>query len=169
MAWTEHKDEFKNPYWQLPSGTRLGLMFLFEPDGKGTVVWSSTILVTEPGPVKAWSYIFLAEAKCDVAEADENLRANVNIAFDAFKQEDSRKFFVVEYDKKYFGGDYSDVGNFVYIPLAALDSICLDEQAKVNWAFRAKLNLDPQHIIHYNLDELYTRTGDDSYELFEEC
>jgi hypothetical protein len=66
-----------------------------------------------------------------------------------------KAYVKVEYDRNYFGGDYSSVGEFVLIPV--------DEIQKtpngVERAFEKRTNLNRLHIIHYSEDELYDSDG----------
>lgn len=56
----------------------------------------------------------------------------------------------VEYDLQFWGGDYSGVGQFAYVPATLVDELGVEE------AFQAHTGIDPVHIVHYSLDELYT-------------
>lgn len=62
--------------------------------------------------------------------------------------------FKVEYDVNFFGGDYSDVGKFAYIPF--------DDELKLDHTelFRLMTGIDPVHIVSLSLDETYTIEGD---------
>lgn len=66
----------------------------------------------------------------------------------------------VEFDSNYSGGDYSGVGSFVHIPLRIIDQYEGDEGEQLKAAFNSFTNLNPVHIIHYSLDELYDLEGD---------
>ncbi|MCP3685255.1 MAG: hypothetical protein GY861_21545 [bacterium] len=59
----------------------------------------------------------------------------------------------VEYDLNYFGGGYSNVGNFVYVPLFSIDRVGLKN------AFELATGYDSCHIIHYCYDEIYSLEG----------
>lgn len=59
----------------------------------------------------------------------------------------------VEYDVNFTGGNYSGVGEFVYVPEDVLGSI--------ESAFTAMTGLDGCHIIHRTSDEKFTIEGDD--------
>jgi len=67
-----------------------------------------------------------------------------------------RAHIQVEYDRNYFGGDYSGVGEFALIPV--------DEIPKgangVKRAFEKSTGLHRQHIVHYSEDELFDADGD---------
>jgi len=63
-----------------------------------------------------------------------------------------------EYDRNFFGGDYSDVGNFASVPV----SLCAAKGYKE--AFESQTGVGRCHIIHYSQDELFTLEG----EPFEE-
>jgi hypothetical protein len=63
-------------------------------------------------------------------------------------------FVRFEYDMAYSGGDYSGVGNFALVPLA----LCYKLGSEA--AFQQHTGIDPVHIIHYTLDELYDSEGD---------
>ncbi len=58
----------------------------------------------------------------------------------------------VEYDTTYWGGDYSDVGTFAYIPLTQSVE---DEEDAAKY-----LGIDPANIINLRLEEYYTKDGD---------
>jgi hypothetical protein len=62
----------------------------------------------------------------------------------------------VEFDLAFFGGDYDAVGDFAYVPLRAVD-----EHGSVVDAFKALTGHNPQHIIHFSEDELYTADGEE--------
>lgn len=64
-----------------------------------------------------------------------------------------RKFVQVEYDKDYYGGDYGNVGDFFLLPEDGLTDENLPER------FRKATSLDPIHIIHYTLDDVYDWEG----------
>jgi hypothetical protein len=66
----------------------------------------------------------------------------------------NKPYIKIEYDKYYSGGEYSSIGNFVYIPLQSI------EEDEIERAFELYTGLSPLHIIHYSPDELYTETGD---------
>jgi len=61
----------------------------------------------------------------------------------------------VEYDLDFTGGDYSDVGNFAFVPLSVVDRHAGDVEA----AFKAHTGIDPIHIVNHNLDEVYDENG----------
>lgn len=58
----------------------------------------------------------------------------------------------VEYDTSFFGGDYSGVGNVVYIPN--------DDDVDIREMFQRMTGIDPIHIVHIPLDETYTIDGE---------
>lgn len=58
----------------------------------------------------------------------------------------------VEYDTSFFGGDYSSVGNMVYIPN--------DDDVDIREMFQRMTGIDPVHIVHIPLDETYTIDGE---------
>lgn len=59
-----------------------------------------------------------------------------------------------EYDLEYYGGDYSGVGEFAYVPLRLVDEL------GPRRAFRQHTGHSPRHIIHYDLDEELNAEGD---------
>jgi len=61
----------------------------------------------------------------------------------------------VEYDLEFTGGDYSDVGQFAYIPHRVIDEF----GGGIQEAFKAHTGIDPVHIVNYNLDEAYDANG----------
>lgn len=67
----------------------------------------------------------------------------------------------VEYDTRYTGGDYSGVGEMVYIPVSLIAECgkhtSMDDA--VDLAFRKQTHIDSMHIIHYTTDERYTKEG----------
>lgn len=71
----------------------------------------------------------------------------------ADKQE--RPHIRVEYDTRYFGGGYTGVGDFVYIPLETIS-----KTHSVEEAFTAQTGLPRVHIIHFCPDELWTAAGE---------
>lgn len=56
----------------------------------------------------------------------------------------------VEYDKKFFGGDYSLVGDFALVRLSDVYRL-----GSVEAAFKHTTGIEAVHIIHYSEDELY--------------
>lgn len=60
----------------------------------------------------------------------------------------------VEYDKNFCGGDYSNTGDFALIKLSDVDVM-----GGVEKAFKATMNINPIHIIHYSEDDLYDADG----------
>jgi hypothetical protein len=61
----------------------------------------------------------------------------------------------VEFDPNYYGGDYSSVGQFVYLPHSAFE-----DDADLELAFEKQTGLPRCCIIHYCLDDLYTADGE---------
>jgi hypothetical protein len=73
-----------------------------------------------------------------------------------------KKCVRVEWDLNYSGGNYSDVGNFVYIPLDMIDrQKGRSEQSKLEKAFRQMTGQDPVHIVHWSPDEVFDQDGND--------
>lgn len=78
----------------------------------------------------------------------------------------SIKCVKVEYDKKYFGGDYKDVGEFTFIPFNLIDviknpngkAVMKDEKA-LKIAFKRMTGLDHRNIIHFSFDEPVDQFG----------
>jgi hypothetical protein len=67
----------------------------------------------------------------------------------------------VEHDPDYWGGDYSDVGQFAYIPWEVLDRLPgNDHDAKLKTAFTVLVG-DPRHIVHYAFDEPTDQDGNE--------
>ena len=67
----------------------------------------------------------------------------------------------VEYDLAYWGGQYSQVGDYAYIPLGLVQTIGLES------AFQVATGHDPAHIISVdsiNNDEFYLQNGDNWFE-----
>ena len=62
----------------------------------------------------------------------------------------------VEYDTSFFGGDYSGVGNMVYIP----DDDDFGLRVDIKEVFQRMTGIDPVHIVHVSLDEEYTFDGE---------
>jgi hypothetical protein len=66
----------------------------------------------------------------------------------------------VEWDLSFFGGDYSDVGTFVHIPLALIDRMKgRGENTRLEKAFTQMTKQEPVHIIHWSPDEFYDQDG----------
>lgn len=61
----------------------------------------------------------------------------------------------IEFDLDFYGGDYSSVGHFVYIPHSAFD-----DDAGIELAFEKQTGLPRRCIIHYCLDDVYTADGE---------
>ena len=75
--------------------------------------------------------------------------------------EPRRKCVRVEYDLDYWGGDYSKVGQFVYVPHEVIDRLPgthIDKKLKT--AFTVLVG-DPRHIVHYTFDEVYDQDGNE--------
>lgn len=69
----------------------------------------------------------------------------------------------VEYDKNYSGGDYSDVGEFVYIPELEVKERQrvdgLSEENALSQAFEEATGLNRRCIIHFPSDERFDSEG----------
>jgi len=63
----------------------------------------------------------------------------------------------VEYDLAFFGGDYSKVGSFAYLPVANIGR-------SVELAFEKQTGHKRVHIIHYSEDERYDSEGNPTRE-----
>jgi hypothetical protein len=61
----------------------------------------------------------------------------------------------VEYDLEYSGGDYSDTGDFAYVPCSLADRL-----GSIEAAFERHTGHSRIHIVHYSPDELYTADGE---------
>lgn len=61
----------------------------------------------------------------------------------------------VEYDLEFAGGNYSNVGDFAYVPVELIDKC-----KNVEEAFQKHTGIDPIHIIHYCEDDWYTTDGE---------
>lgn len=85
-------------------------------------------------------------------EVKDNGILDRSVSLDDIKQIPA--FVEVEYDLTYRGGDYHDVGDFVYLPIEGLTDENLSER------FQAQTGIDPVHIVHYCFDELYDAGGD---------
>ena len=66
----------------------------------------------------------------------------------------NKPHFQVEYDVNFYGGDYDDVGQFVYIPVCLIDIYGSEKKA-----FEQITGIDKRHIIHYSSDEYYDSEG----------
>ena len=64
-------------------------------------------------------------------------------------------FIAVEYDLKYFGGDYHGYGATALMPLDGLTDENLKER------FQKQTGHDPAHIVHYTFDEPVDADGND--------
>jgi len=72
-----------------------------------------------------------------------------------------KKCVRVEYDLDYWGGDYSEVGQFAHIPHEVIDRLPgNDDDAKLRTAFTVLVG-DPRHIVHYTFDEAYDQDGNE--------
>lgn len=60
----------------------------------------------------------------------------------------------VEYDTEFTGGEYDGVGAFAYLPLARVATVGVEA------AFAEATRLDPVHMVHHTLDELYDASGE---------
>ena len=86
------------------------------------------------------------------------------LPFNMVQPEPPRKCVRVEYDLNYRGGDYDKVGNFAFIPLDAIDRLPGNDPDKnLQMAFTVLVG-DPQHIVHYTLDEVYDQDGNECRE-----
>ena len=63
-------------------------------------------------------------------------------------------FIAVEYDLKYYGGDYSGYGEEALMPIEGLTDENLKER------FREQTGHDPVHIVHYSFDEPVDANGE---------
>lgn len=71
--------------------------------------------------------------------------------------------FRVEYDPRYYGGDYSGSGEAAYVSCREYDklrAVGVDESPAVRTLFKKATGIDPVHIVHYNVDEQFTEDGD---------
>lgn len=69
----------------------------------------------------------------------------------------------VEYDPRYTGGDYTDVGDFAYIPVTLVDAFCKeghDFEDALGLAFTKVTKQDAMHIVHYTSDEHFDHQGE---------
>jgi hypothetical protein len=73
-------------------------------------------------------------------------------------EKERNRYVQFEYDLTYTGGDYSGVGQHVYVPFYVIEPHLGDEKL-VRHAFREHTYIDPIHIIHYQVDQLYTKDG----------
>jgi len=78
---------------------------------------------------------------------------------------DEEPHIKVEYDTSYTGGNYSDVGDFAYIPVSLIDAF-IDEshdecfETALHAAFRKLTHLDSMHIVNFNSEERFTESGE---------
>lgn len=81
----------------------------------------------------------------------------------AFTKDEPGKFVRVEWDPKFFGGDYDDVGAFAYIELVNnLNDDNLEER------FEQATGASRRNIIHYTFDELFVKDPEVPGEFVEE-
>ena len=67
----------------------------------------------------------------------------------------------VEYDLNFWGGDYSGVGQFAYIPLDAISRLRgKNDDKRLRTAFTVLVG-NPEHIIHYTFDEPVDQDGNE--------
>jgi hypothetical protein len=91
----------------------------------------------------------------------------------SFHSDDKVRCMQVEYDPDYWGGDYSKVGRFVYLPFDFIDRcpkwgeadpVCGHAKTgfdgRVKMAFHILTGVHPNHIIHYSPDEGYDLDGE---------
>jgi hypothetical protein len=71
----------------------------------------------------------------------------------------------VEYDKNFSGGDYSGVGQMMYLPVDFIEAADGD----VGCAFEKVTKIDCRHIVYFNLDEIYDIHGKPREEVFDEA
>lgn len=81
----------------------------------------------------------------------------------------------VEYDEKYFGGDYKNVGEFILIPFSLIDMIknpsgkaVMDDEKALGIAFEKMTGLDCKNIIHFTFDEPVDQFGNPFEEISTE-
>ena len=95
-------------------------------------------------PEKGWQEV---EAKTTIEVAPEHLPyAHISIQEEnTLTQEAQQPYVQIECDRNYFGGDYNDTGDFVYIPWHPL----MTEGDLYN-AFTQQTGMEPLNIIHLN-------------------
>jgi hypothetical protein len=116
---------------------------------------------------------FVAGDQCDYEDQDGNpvdrkaLEADGKEAYLSFDMVQPKppgkpmKCVRVEYDMDYWGGDYSKVGQFAYIPHEVIDRLPgKDQDRKLRTAF-AVLVGDPRHVVHYTWDEPTDQDGNE--------
>jgi hypothetical protein len=81
--------------------------------------------------------------------------AEINVADYIDDESIEGRYFRVEFDPGYYGGDYRGTGSFALIPASLVKKV-----NSVESAFLKHTGFDPQHIIHYSLDERYDKNGD---------
>lgn len=77
---------------------------------------------------------------------------NRTVSLDDIKQ--VPVFIAVEYDLKYYGGDYHGYGETALLPFEGLTDDNLHER------FRQQTGHDPVHIVHYTFDEPVDADGE---------
>ncbi len=92
---------------------------------------------------------------------DETGRASVERSAPEQAGRSRIKCVRVEYDLDYWGGDYSKVGQFAYIPQEVIDRLPgKNPDRKLRTAFTVLVG-DPRHIIHYTFDETFDQDGNE--------
>ena len=91
--------------------------------------------------------------ECTEKVAKKNLPKEFEAIIDREKLK-NKPHFQVEYDVNFYGGDYDDVGQFVYIPVCLIDIYGSEKKA-----FEQITGIDKRHIIHYSSDEYYDSEG----------
>lgn len=73
-------------------------------------------------------------------------------------------YIKVEFDPLFTGGDYSGVGEFVFIPVSLVDAFCEespeDFEGALGLAFTKVTKQDAMHIVNYVSDETYDHQGE---------
>ena len=126
-------------------------MPLYDVKVEETRHYSVTYRVEADNPEEA---LELAEQGDTVSESDEHLEGVLSRNANRSSVSQVPLFVRVEYDTQYYGGDYDDVGDVALLPEKGLT----DEN--INEMFQKHTGIDPQHIIHYSFDELFTEDGD---------
>lgn len=70
---------------------------------------------------------------------------------------DDDRYFRVEYDKNYHGGEYSGQGSVAFI---SFDSLRGNGESHVREAFTRETGLPAYNMVHYSLDEEFTAEGE---------
>lgn len=123
-----------------------GDLSTFDPKGILSDVYDDCSVEVREAKTERLTPMKMAEA-LDTHETDR--------AF--FMGEECRKdqpHTAIEFDLKYFGGDYSDTGDFVFIPNDFIDNQPTVEQAFIVWTGH-----DACHIVTIYLDEEYKSDG----------